>query len=275
MSNIKRVRWRDQPQEPVSISNVFAQYQPKLVLLPIMLEANLGFLSSIPVAFANDVSFATNAFNFPGVNGFISFGSDTTTPVNTYTILVVSQLLGFPTAFPSIAGFTTSAQRQSFIYSTNASFKDIAIGRFGAVNATSAKFAFSTSEPVLGTVRNIVVKRNGTDLTASYTAWANGQSLARSGGGGFAADPGGLSCLGQYSSANLVNDFQGNMYLFALFNSALPDEYCLRLSLNPWQLFAPIPAKMWDAPSGVLPPAFIPWWASQRSRTIGAGAGLN
>jgi hypothetical protein len=275
MSNIKRVRWFSQPQGPVSISNVYSQYSPKLVLLPATRVQNLGFLT-LPVTIANDANVGANSFNFPGVDGFVGFGTDTTTPQDSYTILAVAKTVAFVATTPRIASFITSGTRQVCVFSSLATFLDMSIGRAAATAAQAARFAFPTSEPVLNTTRNIVVKKNGGDLTASWTAWANGESLVRSAPGGtFAADPGGGSVIGITSSTTLTNEFVGNVYLFALFNSALPDEYCLRLSINPWQLFAPIPAKMLDAPSGVLPPAFIPWWASQRSRTIGAGAGLN
>jgi len=51
---------------------------------------------------------------------------------------------------------------------------------------------------------------------------------------------------------------------------AFSASYVSAFSVNPWQLFAPLPARIWAPPSGVAP-TFRPWYAPQRSRGIGIG----
>lgn len=232
--------WDSQPQEVAEVAPEYLQYDPKIVLLPAAFYKNLGRGSNSPSA-ANDVTVRAGSFRFPGVNGYIDLGSDTNTPIGSYTILAVSRLDSFPSAYPALVSFTTTSTKQICFYSNDANYLDLCVGSFSALSSEAARFSLSGTGPVLGTRRNLVVRRSSASaLTSSFTAWANGTALTRSSpGAGFGADPGGNSAIGQNSSTSTTNDFVGDLWLFALFNKALPDQVCQELSANPWQLFAP------------------------------------
>jgi hypothetical protein len=133
------------------------------------------------------------------------------------------------------------------------------------------QFALSPKTYVVGESLNLV----GTWFdTQPRTIWVNGGNSATNGSIDSSPTYTGISVGRRGFSTPLF--FSGLIGECAIYNRILTTEDAVRHN-DPglrFELWYPLRSKKWISIGGP-PPSFKPWYASQRSRTIGAGAGLN
>ena len=221
------------------INPLLLRYKPTVVLLPAS-SVNLG---TRPQALTrvNDARVAGDYFEFPGVDGYIDFGSAANVDPWTHTIVLVCMLDSFPNTSPIVVGYATTSTRRTIFYAATSlgDYNDIAICKadgVGSPGAVNTAFDISSITPVLGQRHQFVFKANGSTAASDGTGWLNGAKMA-SNIAGAAGSQSGNSVLGQAATGALTNDLDGRIYLFALFDSLLPDELCAAISADPSILF--------------------------------------
>lgn len=222
----------EQPQLPTQLASRFLAYKPKVVFLP---AAGLNSVTNgIRGSFANDAKVQSGAFEFPGANGYIDFGSSALVTQNAHTLLMVYQADSFPSTYPVLTRYLTSGTPQCvFITNSDASYSDL---HAGEAFVNGGRVSLSGSGPLLGTRRNVVITRSGTTLGHSF--FVNGAQLTTQ-TSAQSASVSSNNIIGQSGTGSLANDFDGRIWLFALFDSVLPRGVATALSANPWQMFAP------------------------------------
>ena len=221
------------------INPLLLRYKPTVVLLPAS-SVNLG---TRPQALTrvNDARVAGDYFEFPGVDGYIDFGSAANVDPWTHTIVLVCMLDSFPNTSPIVVGYATTSTRRTIFYAATSlgDYNDIAICKadgVGSPGAVNTAFDISSITPVLGQRHQFVFKANGSTAASDGTGWLNGAKMA-SNIAGAAGSQSGNSVLGQAATGALTNDLDGRIYLFALFDSLLPDELCAAISADPSIVF--------------------------------------
>lgn len=236
------------PTTPVDIDRRWLQYKPKLVIAPAFGTRDLFGQA---LTFANDAVRQGAHYEFPGVNGYIDFGSTGFVALGTHTVLACTMLDSFPTNYPIIAGYNTTSTRASLFYSNNVSYFDLSWGLAdGSAGSNNTRFAMPSGLSVTNQWHNFVLRGNGGSNLSSARAWVNGLEMAGSASSNHAIISSN-NTLGQAGTGSLTNDYDGRMRLFVLFDSQLPAPVCQALSSNPWQLFAPLRRRIWvPAPAG-------------------------
>lgn len=243
-----------------AIAQRWLQYKPQIVLLSDAGFHNLGLLPRT-ISRVNDVALRGGGYEFPGVNGYVGFGSGSLVARDAHTMLAVCQLDSFPSAYPIVASFAAgTTSRITCFFSTDVSYSDFSYGGTGGEG--TAKVSLTGSGPVLGTTRAIVVTRSGS-TAAGHGFFVNGTKLTASTSASH-ANRTGNNILGQADTANLTFDFDGRIRLFALFDAVLPDALALELAANPAALFDDF---------ANLAPFFIDADAGGAGTTINAGVG--
>jgi len=251
-----------QPQVVLRIAPRWLPYKPTLCLVPAIRADVIGGDRQV---FANDATIKGGAFEFPGTNGYVSFGSRALVDPWTHTLVMVTQLDSFINSYPYIAAYNTTSTRRAVFYSNDASYSDLVFVKAdgaGTAGTVNSKASLSGIASVTGAQHRVVMRANGATSATGASVWVNGVAatvVASSAGASNSGD----SLLGQAATGSLTLDFDGRIWLFALFNSALPDALCRELSVNPWALFAPSTN-------------FVPTYVSaSSSTTINAGVGTS
>ena len=145
---------------------------------------------------------------------------------------------------------------------------------------TSAIYTYIANDSVFhftGLVNNVNTGAifNSTNTSIVLTNFGVGSGIYTNGvldksGGSPGAFPAGAKTLryGDYTGGGF--GLNADCVILGWTNDTWTAKEAKAFHDNPWQLFAPLPARIW-APSGGVAPTFRPWYAPQRSRGIGIG----
>lgn len=253
--------WTQQPQGALRIADEWQQYAPTFVATP-----GAGAVVGGPLSFVNDATVRADAFAFPGANGYIDFGSEARVNPN-HTVLCVCRLDNpFASSYPIVASYKGVGLSTNFelFFSNQSGYKDLAF----VLSGGWAKVCSLGSVGVTGVRHSTVVRYRYSGGLADI--WVGGAAMPTTTSGGTESITGN-NVLGQQSPSRLSYDFVGAIWLFALFDSLLPDQACARLSANPWQLFAP--QEIWVPRSSGAPAYTHPTLSNARMIWTGPGAG--
>lgn len=225
---------------PRRIAPQWLAFRPRVVIAAA--SPRLSLLGAQALSFANDAAVLRDYFEFPGVNGYVEASGSGTVDPWSHTVLCVCQLDAFPASgYAQIGGYPTTSTRRGIIYAqSDANYTDVCWGKSdgaGSPGATGTKYSLSGIASVTGARHQFVLRGNGATNGTGGSGWCNGRPLTASGGGQFGSASGNAT-LGQLSTAGGANDFDGRIWLFALFDSRLPDGACQQLSARPERLLA-------------------------------------
>lgn len=209
------------------LNPIFLPYKPVALLTPF---SRVDLASFKQLSFSADAKVENDYFEFPGVNGYIEFG--TASAGLLHTLFIDCVLDTFPTSYPFVCCYKRTGQSNNWelFFSDNASYSNIGHGYASA--SASTKFAFASPA---GKRLRIAVQVTSTSGGTSV-AWANGTQLAASSGGSLGASSGN-NRLGQQSDSTSL-DWDGRVWSVAIFDSLVPASLCQRWTADPTILWA-------------------------------------
>ena len=232
-----------QPQYAATIGDEFRAYNPKIVVLP---ASALNIANSALMGLVNGATSSARSVYFPGSGSYLDLGAIVPSTAGELSFVLVSKLDSFPTNFPTVFGCQTSEGSQFGAFYSNysvAGYRDFSVGTVSYGGVASDLSGFGS---VTGTLHQIVYTQSSTSVS---NLWVNGQSLVRKAPEGIGLGTG-TAVLGQQGSTSTTYGFNGNIYLFALFQRKLPDSIAAELSQNPWKLFRATPRRIFAVPAG-------------------------
>lgn len=248
--------YTQQPSQITALNPFFRQYKPTMVLLP---ASRINLVGSLNYTFGNDATVRNGAFEFPGVSGYIDIGSSNYfTDKNAYTVVVVSMCDALPDTYGVLFSLAHTSGRTTCFYSTDTvSYRNLQFGDAGTPNNTG--WNMPTGRTVTGMRHQLVLRKQGSGASTAHDAWLNGIYLPRLSTASFGT-PTGNSVLGNATTSATTQELDGRIWLFAIFDSIIPDPICQELSRNPWSLFSYSSLLSRIPPTTVAAPAstFIP-----------------
>jgi hypothetical protein len=231
-------RFYEQPQESAVIAEEFAQYNPRIVVLPavgVNLSTNAGY------GLGGSVARVNGGLNFPGgASDRIDLGSEVVfSPTLPCTIVMVTRIASFPSSYPSVAGLVSSdGHNVTLFYSNSGAYADISIGS----SFTNGQGFFLTPfGSVTGTWHKVVITYDGSNSYLGFKIFCNGLQLAKNGANTI-GDTTGNNILGMSSA--FANPFLGDIQTFQFYKGLFPDALALQVSENPWMVFQDQPRML-------------------------------
>lgn len=195
----------------------------------------LDLVDRTSASLVGDVGVLGNHFDFPAGTGYVGFASGGgVVSQDNHTVVFVSLLRSFYSAYPFVANYQTDTSRRAIWYSNDVSYTDL---MWNSGFVTRNRFTFPASVPVLNVEHSFVLRGNGSSADSAASGWVNGRQMTLATPAATAGAVSGISVLGQQGVGSYANRLNGRIGLFALFEGSLPDFVCQDLSRNPWILF--------------------------------------
>lgn len=244
-------RWRQQPQGHVGLSDIGRLFDA--VILPSAGFVNIGASNVPALVYSAAAGGVPPRSVIAGVNGYLIGSSSPADQIRLGS-------LGWGTISGVIVFTRPSANYQGLFISGSAGSAYFRVDNTGTVSAqrrsaanvvTSTRTVFTDRPNVLAfcwvNSSRVAFALNGTLSSASTaTAYSNGSY--------------------EFAGGDQAQHVEG---LMALGQTRLDDSQLIDLSINPWQIFRPIPARIWVSAAGGGT-SFKPTWAANANTLIGA-----
>jgi hypothetical protein len=176
-------------------------------------------------------------------SSYVDCGGVTTLDLATpKTFAYYSRLSASPAAFGGLAHISFSSGSYAFNMA-----RTTVPGYYTTIkpaNASSNAFTFGTAAAA-NTRERVVVRVTSAPTSLAigdWAAWINGVSQTVAAGGGFTPQGSGNTWLGW---DNADSKYSGLLDEFIVFEGSLSDAEVASYYANPWQIFAPLPRRIW------------------------------
>ena len=262
-----RTPWTQQPQLPTGVAAKFLNYKPTFVAVPS--RRSLDLASNRALTAVGGTTVAGGAFTFDGVDDQIDAAAGVLSAHNAWTVVAIAQQTVFNNIYPFLFGWDTAsagATRRALAMSSDDAYNDIGIGSVAGTQ-TARQFFLPTGTT---TQRHQYVFQARGSANGDLYCWADGLVLSEASLNLFGAVPTGNTIGHNTPTPAANNRWVGRIELVVLFDSILPEALCQELSINPWQIFAPVQRQLW-VPDAAVGGTFKPQFSNQSGVVIGAG----